>query len=318
MIASCSRSPAAHRQADGCRRRSRANGDARNRAGQKVDPLVTDLTRRVDETAAVVQKAIVTRRVKGMAIFAAIKATLGALKGIRGYRGRHGRTATTRIRCSSADRSIGSSMIVIGSSVIGHRLSVIGCRPFPIVPFPIYAFPITHPKVPEGLTAAALMVQTGPHSIPRGPHMSSRSPFRPPALRWPWPGRAAAVAAQESKSAPLAKQLAQVLDAAKLESIAAADPTTGAVRRRAVHSRHAAPCRLRQVRRAGSAPSASAKGISRPLHGSAGSRGRRLAGVRAGRQLRRLSFKPSGTAPSTRGSRPTRRSTFDGWRRKRR
>ena len=37
-----------------------------------------------------------------------------------------------------------------------------------------------------------------------------------------------AAAAQESKSAPLAKQLAQVLDQAKLESIAAADPTTGA------------------------------------------------------------------------------------------
>lgn len=34
-------------------------------------------------------------------------------------------------------------------------------------------------------------------------------------------------AAQESKSAPLAKQLAQALDAAKIESIAAADPSTG-------------------------------------------------------------------------------------------
>ena len=32
---------------------------------------------------------------------------------------------------------------------------------------------------------------------------------------------------QESKSAPLAKQLAEILDAAKLESMAAADPTTG-------------------------------------------------------------------------------------------
>ena len=32
---------------------------------------------------------------------------------------------------------------------------------------------------------------------------------------------------QESKSAPLAKELAQVLDAAKLDSIAASDPTTG-------------------------------------------------------------------------------------------
>ena len=38
---------------------------------------------------------------------------------------------------------------------------------------------------------------------------------------------ATAAAAQESKSAPLAKQLAQALDAAKIESIAAADPTTG-------------------------------------------------------------------------------------------
>jgi len=33
---------------------------------------------------------------------------------------------------------------------------------------------------------------------------------------------------QESKSAPLAKQLAQALDAAKLDSIAASDPSTGA------------------------------------------------------------------------------------------
>lgn len=37
-----------------------------------------------------------------------------------------------------------------------------------------------------------------------------------------------AAGSQESKSAPLAKQLTQVLDAAKIESIAAADPTTGA------------------------------------------------------------------------------------------
>ena len=36
------------------------------------------------------------------------------------------------------------------------------------------------------------------------------------------------VLAQESKSAPLAKQLAQALDAAKLDSLAAADPATGA------------------------------------------------------------------------------------------
>ena len=35
------------------------------------------------------------------------------------------------------------------------------------------------------------------------------------------------IGSQESKSAPLAKQLTQVLDAAKLECIAAADPSTG-------------------------------------------------------------------------------------------
>ena len=38
---------------------------------------------------------------------------------------------------------------------------------------------------------------------------------------------ATAAQAQQSKSAPLAKQLTQALDAAKLDSIAAADPATG-------------------------------------------------------------------------------------------
>jgi hypothetical protein len=38
---------------------------------------------------------------------------------------------------------------------------------------------------------------------------------------------ASAAGPQESKSAPLARQLAQALDAAKLDSIAAADPATG-------------------------------------------------------------------------------------------
>ena len=57
---------------------------------EKVDVLVTTLTRRVDETATVVQKAIITPAREGLAIVAAIKATLGALKGFRGYRGGHG------------------------------------------------------------------------------------------------------------------------------------------------------------------------------------------------------------------------------------
>jgi hypothetical protein len=55
---------------------------------EKVDKLVTDLTRRVDETAGVVQQAITTPAREGMAIVAAIKAGLGALRGFRDYRGR--------------------------------------------------------------------------------------------------------------------------------------------------------------------------------------------------------------------------------------
>ena len=41
---------------------------------QKIDRLVTDLTRRVDETSAVIQQAIITPAREGMAIIAALKA----------------------------------------------------------------------------------------------------------------------------------------------------------------------------------------------------------------------------------------------------
>jgi hypothetical protein len=57
---------------------------------QKIDRLVTDLTRRADETSAVVQQAIITPAREGMAIVAALKAGLGALKGMRDMRGRPG------------------------------------------------------------------------------------------------------------------------------------------------------------------------------------------------------------------------------------
>jgi hypothetical protein len=57
---------------------------------QKIDKLVTDLTRRVDETSAVIQEAIVTPAREGMAIIAALKAGFGALKGFRDLRGRPG------------------------------------------------------------------------------------------------------------------------------------------------------------------------------------------------------------------------------------
>lgn len=48
---------------------------------QKLDRLLTDLSQRVDETATVVQQAIVTPAREGMALLAAVKAGLAALRG---------------------------------------------------------------------------------------------------------------------------------------------------------------------------------------------------------------------------------------------
>jgi hypothetical protein len=60
---------------------------------QKVDRLVTDLSRRVDETAGVLQEAIITPAREGLAIVAALKAGLGALRGLRELRPAPGRQA---------------------------------------------------------------------------------------------------------------------------------------------------------------------------------------------------------------------------------
>jgi hypothetical protein len=57
---------------------------------QKIDRLVTDLTRRVDETSLIIQQAIVTPAREGMALVAGIKAALGALRGLRDLRSRTG------------------------------------------------------------------------------------------------------------------------------------------------------------------------------------------------------------------------------------
>jgi hypothetical protein len=59
---------------------------------QKIDRMVTDLSRRVDETSAVIQQAIITPAREGMAVIAALKAGFGALKGLglRDIRGRQG------------------------------------------------------------------------------------------------------------------------------------------------------------------------------------------------------------------------------------
>jgi hypothetical protein len=58
---------------------------------EKVDRLVTDLTKRIDETSVIVQQAIVTPAREGMAIVSGIKAALGALRrpDLRGRPGRH-------------------------------------------------------------------------------------------------------------------------------------------------------------------------------------------------------------------------------------
>ena len=55
---------------------------------QKIDTLVTQLTRRVDESAAVIQEAIVRPAREGLALVAGLKAGLAALRGLRDFRGR--------------------------------------------------------------------------------------------------------------------------------------------------------------------------------------------------------------------------------------
>jgi hypothetical protein len=55
---------------------------------EKVDRLLTDMARRVEETAAIVQHAIVTPAREGMAVVAGLKAGLAALRGFREMRER--------------------------------------------------------------------------------------------------------------------------------------------------------------------------------------------------------------------------------------
>jgi hypothetical protein len=60
---------------------------------QKVDRLITDLSMRVDETATVLQEAIITPAREGLAIVAAVKAGVAALRGVRNLGTRNGRHA---------------------------------------------------------------------------------------------------------------------------------------------------------------------------------------------------------------------------------
>lgn len=59
---------------------------------EKIDRLLTDLAVRVDQTAGVVQQAIITPAREGLAVVAALRAGFGALRGFR-ERPRHGRAA---------------------------------------------------------------------------------------------------------------------------------------------------------------------------------------------------------------------------------
>lgn len=60
---------------------------------QKVDRLITDLSQRVDDTATVLQDAIITPAREGMAIVAGVKAALTALRAVRELGPRNGRHA---------------------------------------------------------------------------------------------------------------------------------------------------------------------------------------------------------------------------------
>jgi hypothetical protein len=56
---------------------------------EKIDRLVTDVARRVDETAAIVQHVIITPAREGIAIVAGLKAGVAAIRGFREMRERH-------------------------------------------------------------------------------------------------------------------------------------------------------------------------------------------------------------------------------------
>ena len=62
---------------------------------EKIDRLVTDLSRRVEDTAAVIQEAVITPAREGLAIVAAVRAALGALRELRDLRPRPGRDASS-------------------------------------------------------------------------------------------------------------------------------------------------------------------------------------------------------------------------------
>ena len=59
----------------------------------KIDHLVADLTRRIEETSVAVQRAVITPAREGLAVVAALKAALGPARSLPGMRPAGGRHA---------------------------------------------------------------------------------------------------------------------------------------------------------------------------------------------------------------------------------
>ena len=97
---------------------------------QKVDRLITDLSQRVDETATVLQEAIITPAREGLAIVAAVKATLAGASGRPGAAARETvATPKRKIRCSSGEsaslRARSRSCYKVGTTSIKVRSTML-------------------------------------------------------------------------------------------------------------------------------------------------------------------------------------------------
>lgn len=57
---------------------------------ERVDQVFTDLSRRIDQTAAVIQQSLVAPAKEGAALVSALRSTFAALRGLRGGNGRSG------------------------------------------------------------------------------------------------------------------------------------------------------------------------------------------------------------------------------------
>ena len=51
---------------------------------ERVDQVFTDLSKRVDQTAAVIQQALVSPAREGAALVSALRSTFAAIRGLRG------------------------------------------------------------------------------------------------------------------------------------------------------------------------------------------------------------------------------------------